>query len=76
MRSLHKVFQTDRPLKPNSRRAKFYEAGSSRQYRIEFMDEYGVVNQFYNTKDEAEAAYQAFKDDKFSTLDVRDEKGE
>jgi hypothetical protein len=40
------------------------------------MDEYGTVNQFYNTKDEAEAAYQAFKDDKFSTLDVRDEKGE
>ena len=77
MRALLKVWQSDRPLKIDSRRAKFYKPGDSGEsWRIEFMDEYGEVNWFAPTRDEAERKYQSFKDGEFSTLDIRDEKGE
>jgi hypothetical protein len=62
-RALHKVWQSDRPLKPSSRRVKFYKAPEGVTTRLEFMDAHGKVNCYYDTPEEAQAAYEQFRDD-------------
>ena len=77
MRSYHKGWQSDRPLKPTSRRVNWYEPGQSDEtIRLEFMDEYGKVNQFYDTFAKATYAFEGFIAGRFTTLDIRDEKKE
>jgi hypothetical protein len=75
MRAYHKSWQSDRPLKPDSRRVKWYRPGDPDEtIRLEFMDEFGKVNCYYATEAEATASYEAFIAGEVSVIVLLDEK--
>lgn len=58
MRSYRKGWQSDRPLKRYSRRAKWYEGDGS--IRLSLSDGYYDMNHFFTDREEADAMYEAF----------------
>lgn len=68
MRSYHKGWQSDRPLKRDSRRVKWYQGGGS--IRLEFEDGLGRSNRFYTDRELATQHYEAFIAGEFGALNA------
>jgi len=72
MRTRYKSWQSDRPLKVNSRRVVMFKpdvpVGS---WRLEFLDENGKANAFFSTKDLAEVMFEAYKKGNYTSLEIR-----
>ena len=62
MRAHHKSWQSDRPLKRDSRRVRWFQGnvGGQLSIRLNFEDGDGSCNRFYTSKEEANAEYEAF----------------
>jgi hypothetical protein len=75
-RSYHKGWQSDRPLKRDSRRVKWYQGmiGDMLSIRLNFSDEIGAVNLFYSDKDLAQNDYERFIRGEVEVIDLMDAK--
>jgi hypothetical protein len=69
MRSYHKGWQDKRP--GWTRRARWFKPGSpTERIRIEFTDQLGKINRFYENETEATAEYEAFIAERANTIDM------
>lgn len=64
MRWLLKSWQSDRPLKPDSKRVRWYD--SENDIRLVFEDKFGKTERFYDNRDEAQLDWEAFIDGKLT----------
>jgi len=76
MRVILKAWQSDRPMKRDSRRVRGYEGSTfdDPQFRLEFIDENGKVNFFSNSRIKISSMYDDFRAGRIGVLDVMREK--
>jgi len=59
-RSYLKGWQSDRPLKWDSRRVKWYQANDPLSIRLYMEDQFGAINLLYRSVEEATEVYEKF----------------
>ena len=73
MRSIHKAWQSDRPMKKTTRRVRWYQnttGNDNLSIRLKFDDQYGEINRFYDDRATATKVYEAFIAGEFTTWDL------
>lgn len=68
MRYFHKSWQDKRPTP--TRRVRWYQGEDD--IRLQFEDEFGVINAVFSDEEAAQTTYDSFKDAEVDTNDIRE----